>query len=157
MSKIANHANINNFHHRVAWSFDENHFGRLAESSRPNLFVVALDQFNFHAPLRQDLGQHDIARAEHRGRGNDSIASLNQAGHRGKHRRHSGRGGKRSLRAFDSGDAPFEGGHGWVAEARIDEVLGFFFEGGFGLLGRVIGEARVQEKRFAGLAEARAG
>ena len=157
MSKFANHANINDFHHRVAWSFDEYHFGGLAERSRPNFFVVAFDELDLHAPLWQDLGQHDIARAKHRGRGNDAITSLNQAGHRGEHRRHSGRGGKRSLRAFDSRDAPFEGGHGWVAKARIDEVFGFFFEGRLGLLGRVIGEARVQEERFAGLAEARAG
>ena len=94
-----------------------------------------------------------MAGSEQRARGDDAIAAFQMGEQRRVHRRHAGGGGQAGFGAFEQREPALEHRHGRVAEARILIVADAAVEGGFGLLGAVVDEARGEEQRLGGLSE----
>ena len=102
----------------------------------PGVEVGAVDQRRGDAEARQELGDHIVAGAEQRARGDDMVAGLQVAEQRRRHRRHAARHGAARLRAFQQAHALLEHGDGRIGVARIDEARILALEARLGRLAR---------------------
>ena len=97
--------------------------------------VRAVDKRRGDAEARQQFLYDIAARAEQRLGRDDMVAGLQLAHQRGGDRRHAGRGGARSLGAFEFGHAALEHRDGRIGEAAIDEAALLALESRLGRLG----------------------
>ena len=139
--------------HRVAGRLEEHHVGRRRQRLPPLVEVGAVDEVGAHAPPGQDLLEDHEARPEQPARGDDAVTLAEQRGHRDEHRGHARRRGEARLAPLEQAQPLLERGHGGVAVAGVDEVVGLALERGLGLLGAVVDEPGGQEERLGGLVE----
>ncbi len=156
MRQLGDGFQIDQLQARIGRALAEYRFDAGLQRLAPLIEIGAVDQLALHAIARQDFLNDVEAGAEQRARGDDAVAGLEEAGHRGKDRGHAGRRAAHSFGAFEQAQPLLEHRDRRIGVARIDIARALVLERFLGFLGALIDEARGHVDRFASLFELRA-